>query len=304
MSNKPYQPAVNYRVLLTVDVEDWFQVENFKKWIPASSWANRELRVERNTNRILDLFDEFTSLQARENSKKEKIRATFFVLGWIGERLPQLVREIHARGHEVASHGYSHKLCNYCSLEELKTDLVSSKKMLEDKIGEAVVGYRAPSFSVNSNILSVIEECGYLYDSSYNSFGMHSRYGHVKFSEKEKRKPVYRVSRGFYEIPISNLKLAGIVIPWGGGGYFRMIPSIFFKKGVKMILKKVNLYVFYMHPWEIDPGQPRVREAAYLLKWRHCVNLKQTQSKLFKFIKDFRQCRFITCREAISEINP
>ncbi|MFP3927921.1 MAG: polysaccharide deacetylase family protein, partial [Desulfobacteraceae bacterium] len=164
--------AAPSNILLTIDVEDWFQVENFKPCIPYSTWSSRDLRVERNTHRLLDLFDS-TILNPR---------ATFFILGWIGERLPSLIREIHARGHEVASHGCNHELLSSLDAQALIKDLNKSKSLLEDIIGSRVYGYRAPSFSIDKEILGYIRDAGYLYDSSYNSFSLHGRYGRLPIS--------------------------------------------------------------------------------------------------------------------------
>ena len=152
--------------LITIDVEDWFQVENLRPWNPVSSWDSRELRVERNVRRLLDLFDE-VGAALPSNS----LRATFFVLGWIAERLPGLVREIAARGHEVASHGQSHRMCRPLPDAELKGELEDSKRLLEDIVGKEVAGFRAPNFSVDDRVLGLIAESGYRYDSSYNNFG-------------------------------------------------------------------------------------------------------------------------------------
>ncbi len=272
-----------HNILITVDVEDWFQVENFKTWIPFSSWPNRELRVEKNTHNLLDLLD-FR-------------QATFFILGWIAERLPGLVREIHARGHEVASHGYNHRMCNQESPDILKKDLTESKKRLEDIIGSAVTGYRAPSFSINENVLKIIEGCGYQYDSSFNSFAMHGRYGNVDLSLSQKEGIAVKVSKQFYEIPVSNLNIGKSVFPLGGGGYFRLIPFPLFKQGIRKILKQEKTYLFYMHPWEIDPDQPRVKEASASYKFRHYNNLKKTESKLSALFETFGYARFMTCRQ-------
>ena len=404
MSNK-------YSILLTFDVEDWFQVENFKEYIPFSSWPDYELRVEKNTHCLLDLLDSqrsaissqsavsgnstnstqslrrrrtFTpcnagpacpvggnyrtgvecgaysteaepisqgepsrfhprlpspgaggqeetekkkSMKSRKScQKKEKIKATFFVLGWIAKRLPHLVREIQTRGHEVASHGYYHKLPREEPAEYLKRDLTDSKKLLEDIIGEPVHGYRAPSFSISNDILNTIADAGYLYDSSYNSFAMHGRYGHVKLSQNGKKgialpvsaipashspslqamaggrnpdssQAVSRKSKIFYELPISNLKLGSSILPWGGGAYFRLIPFPLFKMGVRSILKKEGAYLFYMHPWEVDPEQLRVDDAPSFFRFRHYTNLHKTASKLSLFIEGFTNCRFATCRQ-------
>lgn len=279
-------------ILLTIDVEDWFQVENFKQWISFSSWGTREVRVEQNTHRILDLFD---------SVKKQQLHATFFVLGWIAQRFPDLVREINKRGHEVASHGYNHILCSLESKEKLKKDLTDSKKLLEDITGSPIYGYRAPNFSISAETLKVIEDCGYLYDSSFNSFSMNKRYGSVDLSRNDKKGIIYQLSKSFFEIPISNLTFRYLKtdLPWGGGGYFRLYPLSIFKKGIQSILQKEDAYVFYMHPWEVDPKQPKVDEASFFFKFRHYMNLDKTEIRLKKMISDFRNQEFITCREMI-----
>jgi len=192
-------------------------VENFKQYIPFASWSSHELRVEKNTHRILDLLDSIESkktevrtqktvsnnenqashIQYLNNGQDEKVRATFFVLGWLAERLPNLVHEIHSRGHEVASHGYYHNLCNEQSREDLKADLCDSKTLLEDIIGAQVYGYRAPSFAINNDILKIIEDCDYLYDSSYNSFALHGRYGHLDLFQNKTRGIAIQISKTF-----------------------------------------------------------------------------------------------------------
>ncbi|CAN2049006.1 Polysaccharide deacetylase [Candidatus Magnetomoraceae bacterium gMMP-1] len=278
-------------IIFTIDVEDWFQVENFKQWIPFSSWPSCELRVEKNVHRLLDLMDTYNG-----------ISATFFILGWIAERLPHLVREIHNRGHEVASHGYNHELCNLQSYKELKKDLSNSKKLLEDIIGFPVIGYRAPSFSVNNEALKLIEECGYQYDSSFNSFAMHGRYGQIPLSKYKKQGIAVELSKNFYELPLSNFKIGNIVLPLGGGGYFRLIPFPFFKMGVKSILTSEKTYVFYMHPWEIDPEQPRVNQASSMYKFRHYVNIKKCKTKLDMFFKTFNRCNLISCSKYLKKL--
>jgi polysaccharide deacetylase family protein (PEP-CTERM system associated) len=354
---------VQKTILITIDVEDWFQVENFKPWIPFSTWDSRELRVEKNTHRLLDLFDSCevsqkvegigykakeedknaeTSIQYRVSSNqksasstqqpvtniqknngqlttddghtKKSPKVTFFVLGWLAKRLPGLVREIHARGHEVASHGMDHELCSKMTSEELEKDLSDSKKLLEDTIGSSVYGYRAPSFAINNDILKLISDTGYCYDSSYNSFSLHGRYGKLDLSCNGYRGGAYRITDNFYELPISNLelkfpfssgqnKINSFVLPFGGGGYFRLILFPVFKVGVKNILKNEGTYMFYAHPWEIDPEQPRVNEAAKSYKFRHYTNLYKTHSKLAKLLNSFKHCRFITCRHYLEQIN-
>jgi len=187
---------VSCHILLTIDVEDWFQVENFKEYIPFDSWSSCELRVEKNTHRLLDLLD---SVNFKFQVSSFKISATFFILGWIAEKLPNLVKEIHARGHEVASHGYYHNLCNDSSSDDLRKDLIDSKRLLEDIIGDRVYGYRAPSFSINAEVLKIIEDCGYLYDSSYNSFSMHGRYGQISLSQNGQKGIANKILRTPHE---------------------------------------------------------------------------------------------------------
>lgn len=280
----------NKTILLTFDVEDWFQVENFKEYIPYSTWSSRELRVEKNTIELLNLLDDAPT----------EVHATFFVLGWIAGRCPTLVREIHSRGHEVASHGIDHHLCYNRSPEDLSMDLIKSKELLEDIIGSQVSGYRAPSFSITDENLSRVQEAGYLYDSSYNSYEGHGRYGSLKLLKSEKTNlPLYELSPTFYEIPVSNLSLGRKIIPWGGGGYFRLLPSLLHRAGVKYILEQKGCYTFYMHPWEIDPDQPRVRDAKFSFRFRHYVNLNRTKNKLKKFVDGNAELSFLTCRDFI-----
>ena len=282
---------MNKSILITVDVEDWFQVENFKSYIPFSDWPSYKLRVEKNVHKILDLFDSCSA----EN--KNKIVATFFTLGWVAERLSGLVCEIHERGHEIASHGYNHKLCYNESMKSLTKDLSDSRKLLEDIIGNQVFGYRAPSFSINNDILKVIEDCGYHYDSSYNSFALHGRYGRVRLPNKKKKSIAVKLSNQFYELPISNLRIRNNVMPWGGGGYFRLIPFPIFKKGIQAILYNYDSYLFYIHPWELDPGQPQVTQASVLFKFRHYNNLHKTEQKLTALFSSFDKYSFINCHK-------
>ena len=194
------------KILLTIDVEDWFQVENFKNHIPFSTWQSIDLRVERNTNLILDLLD---SIQVSHNPNGgNSPKATFFILGWLAKRVPQLIKEIHARGHEVASHGYNHQLCILETEDHLKHDLISSKELLENIIGKPVHGYRAPNFSINDRILRLIENSGYSYDSSYNSFTLNPRYGRVGIFKNVQFKSHSKISPHFSELAISNYKIA------------------------------------------------------------------------------------------------
>ncbi len=272
-------------ILLTFDVEDWFQVENFKRYIPFSSWESQQWRVEKNTHTILNLLDSFAF----------KPKATFFVLGWIAKRHPKLVREIHERGHEVANHGNLHHLCTKQPSKEIIEDLRTGKNLLEDILGEGVYGYRAPSFAVSNDILKLIKKTGHLYDSSFNSFSMHERYGVIDLSSSPKKGVTYKISNGFFELPISNGVIYKKIIPLGGGGYFRLIPFPLFKLGMNQVLKEEDAFLFYSHPWEFDSGQPRVKQASMGFKFRHYINLNRTQQKLESLITCFKKYKFSTC---------
>lgn len=276
----------NQFVLLTFDVEDWFQVENFKPWIPLSTWSSHELRVEKSTHRLLDLLDEAGFC-----------KTTFFVLFWIAQRLPHLIREIHARGHEVASHGWKHVRCDQQSTIELKNDLEYSKKMLEDTVGAPVYGYRAPSFSINEDVLKVIADCGYLYDSSFNSFSLHDRYGMINLADKKRRGISSRISDYFYELPVSNMHLRQLVFPLGGGAYFRLLPFALFKTAARQVMNKDGAFLFYAHPWELDPDQPRVNEANAFARFKHYANQKKTAARLKDFIMFFKGRHFCSCSD-------
>jgi polysaccharide deacetylase family protein (PEP-CTERM system associated) len=326
--------------LITIDVEDWFQVENFKPWIPFETWRQLELRVEKNVHRLLDLFDSIslpsltsksTNLVYPDDSPTKEIpsspKATFFVLGWIANKLPQLVREIAERGHEVSSHGCYHDLPSKMSLRVLRQDLIDSRQRLEEITGTPISGYRAPSFAIDDKILATVAEAGYCYDSSYNSFSLHGRYGKISLNGKSKNGIAHKISEKFYELPISNLNIKtlsrtfsarwdkklkegnstanphrvtsenGLFLPWGGGSYFRLIPFHFFKAGVDTILKNDGTYMLYLHPWEIDPYQPKVDSASFTRKFRHYTNLNKTKFRLKRLIENYSRCRFVTCRD-------
>ena len=305
--------------LITIDVEDWFHVENFKSLIPFETWNHQESRIERNIHRLLDLFDSIelpptkggTTGAAKPTTANNPIdasnatntiiarkpRATFFVLCWIAESCPHIVREIAARGHEIASHGCYHELPKKMLHHLLRAELTDSRKRLEDTIGIPVAGYRAPSFSINDEILEAVAKSGYLFDSSYNSFSLHGRYGKIALNGHPQLGIAHRVFDNFYELPISNINLFGSVLPLGGGAYFRLFPFRVFKLGVKWMLKRDNAFMFYIHPWEIDPEQPRMTEASWNHKFRHYAMLSKTYGRLGKIIDAFKHCHFTTCSQ-------
>jgi polysaccharide deacetylase family protein (PEP-CTERM system associated) len=259
---------------MSIDVEDWFHVENLKAAIPRESWEGRPLRVERNTDRLLELLDE------------RDVRATFFVLGWVAERCPSLVRRIAASGHEVACHGYGHELVYELSADEFREDVRRCKELLEELTGARVRGYRAPSFSITDWSISILRELGFAYDSSAFPTFAHDRYGSL--AGVAAGKPVVELEPGFHEICVSCLMVGARGLPWGGGGYFRLMPYGVFRGGVARILRSGQPYVFYIHPWEIDPDQPRVNGLSRLHEFRHYVGLTRTEARFDSLLSDFR----------------
>jgi len=258
---------------LTVDVEDYFQVSALAPYIPRDQWDHLPCRVERNVDRLLDTF------------AASGARATFFTLGWIAERYPQLVRRIVSGGHELASHGYGHLRASDQTRAELLKDLVDSKRILEDIAGVAVRGYRAPSFSIGKQNLwafETIREAGYSYSSSVYPVA-HDHYG----MPDAPRFP-YRAG-DLLEIPITTVTMLGRNLPAGGGGYFRLLPYAVSRWTIDRFMRVEKApAVFYMHPWEIDPAQPRVPGPGLKTRFRHYVNLRRTEPRLSRLLRDFR----------------
>jgi polysaccharide deacetylase family protein (PEP-CTERM system associated) len=259
---------------MSVDVEDWFQVENLRPAISRPSWDTREMRVERNTMRILELL------------AAHRARATFFVLSWIAERHPGLVRQIAEAGHEIASHGYGHDLLYTLSKSEFRADVDRCKKVLEDVTGQQIVGYRAPSFSITDWAVPILQELGFEYDSSAFPTMAHDRYG--RLTGVHAGRPILELRPGFHEVCISCLPLGKRGLPWGGGGYFRIIPYYPWRAGVRRILRAGGPYMFYIHPWEIDPAQPRVGGLSVLGRFRHYVNLGRCERRFQALLTDFQ----------------
>ena len=263
------------RNALTVDVEEYFQVAAFENTIPRDAWECAESRVEFNTGRVLDLF------------AARGVRATFFVLGWIAERHPSLVKRIVADGHELASHGYDHTRIHQFTVDEFRADVVKTKATLEDIGGVEVRGYRAPSYSINGKNLwahDVLLETGHVYSSSIYPV-RHDLYG----MPEAPRFPFRFRPDGILEIPVTTVRVGQQNLPCGGGGYFRLLPYSAFR----WMLKRVNEQdqqpgLFYFHPWEVDPGQPRVQDAPLKSRFRHYLNLERMHGRLDQLLKDFR----------------
>jgi len=259
---------------LSIDVEDYFQVSAFAPYIARADWESRECRVERNVDRILALLDAHGT------------HATFFTLGWIAERYPALVRRIAGQGHEVASHGYGHQRASDLSRVDFDTDIRRAKSLLEDLIGSAVLGYRAPSFSIGANNLWAFDslaDAGYRYSSSIYPI-RHDHYG-----MPHAPRFMYRPTEGLTEIPITTLRMFNRNLPSSGGGYFRLLPY-----GLsRWMLRRVNhddgeAAVFYFHPWEIDTGQPRIEGIDRKTRFRHYVNIHRMEERLDRLLGDFR----------------
>ncbi len=263
----------NIQNAMTIDVEDYFHVSAFENTISRDDWDRLPLRVEINTDRLLELFD----------SKNTK--ATFFVLGWVAERCPGLVKRIAEAGHEVASHGYAHGRATEQSAEEFRADVLKSKHMLEDLVGVKVIGYRAPSFSVcekSAWVFDVLGELGFLYSSSTYPV-KHDLYGVPDWPRFK-----YEKNNGLIEIPMTTLPLAGKNLPISGGGYFRLFPYALSRYFYTQFQKKEGKPgIFYMHPWEIDPEQPRQKNVPLKSTFRHYLNLSRQMDRLSRLLDDF-----------------
>jgi polysaccharide deacetylase family protein (PEP-CTERM system associated) len=259
---------------MSIDVEDWFQVQNLKAGVSVETWDRCERRVEHNTDRMLQLMAD------------AGVKCTCFVLGWIAERHPALVRRIAEQGHEIASHGWWHELVYEISPEKFRSDVGDTRRLLEDLTGRRVHGYRAPNFSICDWAIDVLQEQGYTYDSSSFPVVAHDRYG--RLSNVPAGEPIYQLRKGFMEVCVSVLPAAGKPLPWGGGGYFRMLPYSLFRWGVRRILDAGTPYVFYIHPWEIDPGQPRVKGLRPSHAFRHYVNLGVCERRWSQLLRDFQ----------------
>lgn len=260
------------RNALSFDIEDWFQVENLKTAIEYAQWDSLELRVVANTEKILRIL------------KDSETKATFFILGWIAEKCPELVREIAGQGHEIASHGYSHQLVYDITPEAFREDIARSKALLEETAGVRVHGYRAPSFSITKDslwALDILKEEGFTYDSSVFPIKFHDRYG---FSGCDTNP--FAWPNGLVEIPLAVYKLWSVNLPLAGGGYFRLLPYFYFRYFLKKLNSEGHAFTFYLHPWEFDPGQPKVQIPLWY-RFRHYVNLGTTERCLKKLLRDF-----------------
>ena len=261
---------------LTVDVEDYFQVSAFANSIDQDEWGEHPLRVASNTHKLLDLFDEY------------QVKATFFILGWVAEREKNLVLEIAKRGHEVACHGYSHQLVYNQSPEVFRQETIRAKNILEDIIQQPVRGYRAASYSITEKsqwALDILAETGFVYDSSIFPV-RHDRYGMPDTPEHPYRLET-PAGYSIIEFPLSTAKILNYRLPVAGGGYFRLYPYWLSKMGLQQINRQHKPFIFYLHPWEIDPEQPRI-DANWFSRFRHYNNLDKCEARLRNLMTDFQ----------------
>lgn len=272
---------------MTIDVEDYFQVSAFDDIVPRPRWADMRSRVAANTDRLLRLFDD------------RGVTGTFFVLGWVAERFPDLVRRVAGCGHEIASHGYGHRLVYDLSVEAFRWDVRRAKLVIEDAAGCAVAGYRAPSYSITNRslwALDVLVEEGYRYDASIFPI-RHDRYG-IPSAPRHPFAFERRAGR-LVEVPASTVRLAGANLPIAGGGYFRLLPYAWTRWGIRRLNRREGRpAVFYLHPWEIDPLQPRL-PVGPLTRYRHYHNLRKTEDRLRRLLRDFR---FAPLREVLDRM--
>ena len=294
---------------LTIDVEDYFQIHAFSKVIKPEQWENYECRVEKNTRYILDLLDTYNG--SYKTSKCERTTATFFILGWIAERYPLLVKDIHQRGHEIASHGYGHQVIYHQKPKEFQDDVRVSKEILEDLIGVEVIGYRAPTYSITKNTLwtlNILAEMGYKYDSSifpirHDYYGFPSAPRFPFLWDLDNQEPTIEELKKpnnsnnpknatnqntLIEYPISTVNLFGYNLPCSGGGYFRLLPYFITRKALKHINKREKPFMFYLHPWEMDPDLQTEEAVSPLSRFRTYVNISKTGARFKRLLSEFR----------------
>jgi polysaccharide deacetylase family protein (PEP-CTERM system associated) len=272
---------------LTFDVEEYFHAEAFARVLRPEEWPTLESRVTRATERLLDILD------------RDRVRATFFVLGWVAERHPSLVREIASLGHEIACHGYGHRMIQHLTRQEFELDVTRAKRALEDATGRAVLGYRAPTFSIMRETLwslDVLSEAGFRYDSSIFPV-VHDRYGIPDAPRFPHR---LRAPNGceITEFPMSTVEILGRRLPVAGGGYFRLFPYGLTRRAITRInAREGRPAMVYLHPWEIDPDQPRL-PVGPLTRFRHLVNVGRTEARLTRLLSDFS---FAPAAEVLAE---
>ena len=273
----------------SVDVEDYFQVGAFAETISPQDWDSWTPRVVDNTKRLLDILA----------AVSQPVKATFFVLGWVAEHFPRLVPDIVRQGHEIASHGYGHELIYTLTENEFRHDVRTARKILQDQSGQTVIGYRAPSFSMTKRTPwahRILVEEGYTYDSSVFPI-YHDLHGNPDASSDIHT--IQTESGAIIEFPLAVITRFGKNIPMGGGGYFRFFPYFVTARYLKEINRLGKPFVFYIHPWEVDPDQPRIQGAPLKSRFRHYLNLKRTADRLKRLLQDFS---FLTIQDIVQPL--
>ncbi len=261
---------------LTFDVEDYFQVEAFKEHVSFEEWLSYPCRVVESTQKILDILDE------------REVKATFFILGWVAERFPDLVKRIANDGHEVASHGYAHQMVYKQTPDEFEADLVKSVEILESISGTKIIGYRAPTYSIVEKsywAFDTLIKHHFLYDSSIFPI-THDRYG-VPDGERFPYLVQRENGTSIHEFPLSTLRIGKWNFPIAGGGYMRLLPYFVMKMGLRHLNRQQRSGIVYLHPWELDPEQPKIPNIPASTKFRHYLNLHSTAGKLRRLIRNF-----------------
>jgi len=278
--------------LMTVDVEDWFHLVGagldyqFKHVSGGNeTWGVYESRVARNTEWLLDELDAVGA------------KCTFFVLGWVADRYPELVAGISCRGHEVASHGYWHRIIRGQTQTDFREDVRRSRGVLEDITGLPVLGYRASTATINEWAVEVLADEGFVYDASLFPVSYHDVYGTLSRTQPDV--PIERLDCGLWEVKFSTLRLGKFSLPWSGGGYFRLLPYPVFCRGIREVLRRCDVFCFYIHPWEIDENPPKLPDMRARYRIRRYVGINQARSRLRRLLRDFS---FTSVSDALGKI--
>ena len=266
------------RFLATFDIEDWFHAENVRGSLPSTDPDALESRIEPNANELLDILGESGA------------RSTCFVLGWVAERYPAIVRRIVDEGHELASHTHLHRNLRELPRSEVHAELSRAKDALEQVGGREVRGVRAPNFSVSDEVLDVLAEAGYWYDSSYFGFAQHDRYGRIS-TAIDPTAAVVEIRPGLLELQMTRLPVGPAMVPWAGGAYFRLIPYPVFRRGVAERLRSLPLFTFYFHPWELDPDEVAPPGMTRSLRFRAYTGRRRMRRDLRRLMSEFGSSR-------------
>ncbi len=266
---------------ISIDVEDWFCANNISEIINIREWGQCESRIKQNTSKILSILE------------KRSVKATFFILGWIAERFPEIVVDINGEGHEIATHGYSHSLLTRITPHEFEDDLCKSIEIIGRHADQDIIGFRAPSFSITRATFwafDILRKYKIRYDSSIFPVKFHPDYG-----VPDVPKGPYKVNDDLWEFPLSCFNIFGENVPCSGGGYFRLFPYLFTRYGIRRCNNDGRPVVFYLHPWEVDPDIPRI-SLSFIKKFRHYNNLNKTEKRLERLLDDFE---FTTIKEVL-----